>query len=260
MRATHLLSGLISLGVLASAAAAVDLSKIDRSIRKEPVYQSKEPQYCLLVFGPEAKVRVWLVLDGDWLYLDRNGNGDLTEAGERVAPQSALHNSTERPDAKLMLTFQLRRSVKDGQPEGEPILSCVPDVFWFYVFQLVPADDQQNAWADSLRKKPFRVAVAAASRYESDSSLAFSARPSDAPILHFDGPRQLGLHPYSQPWRRGETSTLMVELRTPGLAASVRTDFDEGMGATHPVAEIQCPPRHRGAEPVRFRVELPGRG
>ena len=69
-------------GLLASAAAAgPDLAKIDRTIRKEPAYQTKSPRYCLLVFGPEAKTRVWLVLDGDLLYVDRDGDGDLTGAG-----------------------------------------------------------------------------------------------------------------------------------------------------------------------------------
>src|SRR5438552_416537 len=58
--------------------------QIERKITKEPAYKSK-PKYCLLVFGPEAKTRVWLVQDGDTLYVDRNGNGDLTEAGEKVA-------------------------------------------------------------------------------------------------------------------------------------------------------------------------------
>ena len=72
--------GTLVLGVV--PAQAVDLIKIDRTIAKEPVYQSK-PKYCLLVFGPEAKTRVWLVRDGDLLYVDRNGNGDLTEKGER---------------------------------------------------------------------------------------------------------------------------------------------------------------------------------
>ena len=61
---------------------ATDLSKIDRTIGKEPAYQSK-PKYCLVVFGPEAKTRVWLVLDGDVLYVDRNGDGDLTANDER---------------------------------------------------------------------------------------------------------------------------------------------------------------------------------
>ena len=50
-------------GLLAAPAAAADLSKIDRTIRKEPVYLSKSPKYCLLVFGPKAETRVLLVLD-----------------------------------------------------------------------------------------------------------------------------------------------------------------------------------------------------
>ena len=68
--------------VVGATATAADLSKIDRSLVKEPNYKGK-PGYCLLVFGADAKVRVWLVKDGDTLYLDRNGNGDLTEDGIR---------------------------------------------------------------------------------------------------------------------------------------------------------------------------------
>src|SRR5262249_1657660 len=67
------------------APAPVDLAKIDRTIKKEPAYKGK-PEYCLLVFGPQAKTRVWLVRDGDLLYVDGNGSGDLTEAGKRWRP------------------------------------------------------------------------------------------------------------------------------------------------------------------------------
>src|SRR3989442_14684598 len=68
---------------LSPGAFAGELSRVDRTLSREPPYRSK-PRYCLLVFGPEAKTRVWLVQDGDTLYVDRNGNGDLTEEGERV--------------------------------------------------------------------------------------------------------------------------------------------------------------------------------
>lgn len=61
------------------------LTGIDRGIRKEPKYAGK-PLYLLLAFGPEAKVLVWVVLDENTLYIDRNGNGDLTEDGERLDP------------------------------------------------------------------------------------------------------------------------------------------------------------------------------
>src|SRR3954453_14170647 len=68
----------------APAAGAADLAAARRPPAKEPAYKNP-PRYCLLVFGPEAKTAVWLVQDGDTLYVDRNGNGDLTDAGERVA-------------------------------------------------------------------------------------------------------------------------------------------------------------------------------
>ncbi|MBI3407994.1 MAG: hypothetical protein HY040_06515 [Planctomycetes bacterium] len=56
---------------------AADLTKIDRTIVKEPIYRSKSPRYCLLVFGASAKTRLWLVLDDDVLHVDPNGRGNL---------------------------------------------------------------------------------------------------------------------------------------------------------------------------------------
>src|SRR5437868_11979754 len=98
MRTRSFLFALLIASGLSANAQAVDLATIDRTIGKEPAYQSK-PKYCLLVFGPEAKTRVWLVLDGDDLYVDRNGNGDLTEPGEKVevpAFQPSTHPAHER--------------------------------------------------------------------------------------------------------------------------------------------------------------------
>ena len=76
-----LVPALILMGL--AAVPAADLRDVVRTLSKKPAYQSK-PKYCLLVFGPEAKCRVWLVLDGDVLYVDRNGNGNLTEKGKRM--------------------------------------------------------------------------------------------------------------------------------------------------------------------------------
>src|SRR5579883_3277208 len=67
----------------AASVQAADLTKIERRLAKEPAYQAK-PKYCLLVFGPEARTKVWLVIDGDTLYVDRNGNGDISEKEEGI--------------------------------------------------------------------------------------------------------------------------------------------------------------------------------
>ena len=53
----------------------------EKSLRKEPRYQDK-PGYCFLTF--EGKSRIWVVLDKDVLYVDKNGDGDVTEPGERI--------------------------------------------------------------------------------------------------------------------------------------------------------------------------------
>src|SRR5436189_297280 len=78
------LSLLAAVLLLTAPAQAADLAKVPRTIAREPVYQTRTPKYCLLVFGLDAKTRVWLVQDGDTLFVDRNGNGDLTQDGKRV--------------------------------------------------------------------------------------------------------------------------------------------------------------------------------
>ncbi len=67
-----------------AAAPMIELTKIDRTIHKEPAYRTK-PRYALLVLGAKAETRMWLVIDGKTLYVDRNGNGDLTEKGEHIS-------------------------------------------------------------------------------------------------------------------------------------------------------------------------------
>jgi hypothetical protein len=86
------------LGFQNAAPPSIDFSKIDRTIAKEPKYLAK-PLYGLMLLDAEGKARVWIVLDKssadaphhDVLYLDRNGNGDLTEAGERFSGEKDGH-------------------------------------------------------------------------------------------------------------------------------------------------------------------------
>src|SRR5262249_30583540 len=62
-------------------------------LAKQPRYTAPRPLYGLLVLGPQARTRIWMVLDKskpeadryDVLYADVNGNGDLGEADERFA-------------------------------------------------------------------------------------------------------------------------------------------------------------------------------
>ena len=79
---------------------AVDLSKIDRSIAKEPVYRSAYQEYCLLAINAEGNALIWVVRDGADMYVDLNGNGDLTEDGEKFV---GVYNADAKGSRKLNL-------------------------------------------------------------------------------------------------------------------------------------------------------------
>ena len=54
-------------------------SQQNRLLQVEPEYKN-EPTYSLLIDGPNAEKRTWIVLDGfEILYADLNQNGNLTE-------------------------------------------------------------------------------------------------------------------------------------------------------------------------------------
>ena len=116
---SRLLSAALLVAVGLTTANAADITRIDRTLKNEPKYITRTPKYCLLVFGPQAKTRVWVVLDGDVLYLDRNGNGDLTDPGERIAAQEVYRNLEERPDVEVMRHFELN-CWKAGEVNASP--------------------------------------------------------------------------------------------------------------------------------------------
>jgi hypothetical protein len=226
---------LLVAGALALSAHAGDLTKIDRTIAKEPAYQSKSPSYALLVFGPEAKSRAWVVLDGDFLYVDRNCNGDLTEEGERLvikrkpkrnldkkksgtsnAVASVLTVITDRNGAKHRLTFRLTSA-------GVGLV----------------ASRHGSQYVGST--------------YRDD--LVFAKRPQDAPIVHLNGPLTFQLvHPPRQ-WSPGETVDLVVLFGTPGLGKGTFAYMIQGF-PTRPTAEIQFPAKNPGAKPLVVKVAL----
>ena len=245
---------LLTLLCLPAASPAADLAKVDRTIKKEPAYKGK-PQYCLLVFGPEAKTRVWLVLDGDVLYLDRNGDRDMTGPGERIAAREVLHRPKERPDVEVMRDFLL----ECRKPGARPILTCGPEVSWFYIDQLVPRSDYHDRdfvkfWQD----RPFTVAVVTREGKGQRARVRFGDSPGHAPVLHFDGPRRFRPSDKFGPpqFRRGQICELYAELYAPGLNATVVTENYDVPKAVHPVVDITFPPARPGAKPVHVRVKL----
>ena len=151
----------------ASDPEMVDLTKIPRTLAKEPQY-SQPPRYCLLVFGMKADTRVWLVLDGATLYVDRNGDGDLTEANEAIKSISTNAGYS---------SFQIDRiTASSGKVYSNLRVNETTSGFGLSI--TVPENGTQMVGFGQAAKPEFSVTA------------------KDAPIIHFDGP--LSLTQYSE--------------------------------------------------------------
>src|SRR5262249_15995750 len=109
-----------------------------------------------------AKTRVWLVLDGETLYIDRSGNGDLTEKGGRVEKKKGKLAQFEAGDILDVdgKTKHTNVIVMQQTEEGETLT---------FVTAMVGGKHMFMAGLDS------------------GGLLQFAEKPQDAPIIHFGG-------------------------------------------------------------------------
>jgi hypothetical protein len=214
---------------------ATGLAAIPRVIAKEPVYEGK-PRYCLLVFGKDAKTRVWFVVDDKNHYVDFKGDGDLTFPGVRrsrgVADGGVTINQLTLPDggrARLRAQFH-------GDGTFEMVLGTRGDRAQFVGIGLM----DKPTWGD---------------------------KPANAPVIHFDGPMSFERYGPIVAIPRGKHNDRRLSLRlmlgTPGLGKGTFASYDEicseNLGPVH--AEIVYSHKGRPAgEMFRQSVELPHDG
>lgn len=218
-----ILAGVLIGGIVPCAAA--DLETIERSIAKEPP-DTARPRYCLLVFGPKAETRVWLVLDGNTLFVDRNGDGNLTGERERVTVEDEFE------------------PVEIGEPDGKTthrILSVRP-------------------WEGPDGKHAMSVTVESGTKHRQFAICYPAETPQKAPIVHFDGPRTIRL--LEKPTLiAGQPAELQVGVGTPGLGRDAFAYLSvQGESIVpkdvHPIAEIAFSSKAPGNEQVKLKVDL----
>jgi hypothetical protein len=257
-------SAILSVLLVSSlASAAVDLTEIERKIVKEPAYRTK-PKYCLLVLGPEAKTRIWLVQDGDTLYVDRNGNGDLTEPGEKVIADKSEDGE------EGVYTFKAG-DLRDGERLHKELT--------LYVSKL-DRMAEQNEFVKALLKKnlkvrgytlllevemPGRKGAAMGGRVQQRTSLVggsgvlqFAELSQDAPIIHFGGPWQVTLFGKQQLTIDRETD-VVLGVGSPGVGAGsfTWTDYENVIPADKvPTLDVVYAPKRPGDAPLREHYEL----
>lgn len=248
-----------------NSANAADLTKIDRTIAREPAYKTK-PKYCLLVFGPEAKHRVWLVLDGDTLYLDRNGNGDLTEPGNKIAAEKMTGRDED-------LSFKAPE-IRVGGRVHKNLSVWIPKLDFLAerdkrVKALVVKVPEARGYMVALEvEMPGREGTGLGGRVHQSGFfrdvhgvLQFADRAKDAPILHFDGPLEISLFG-EQELRIGRETDLVLGVGTRGLGAGTMTwiDYESVIpDKAHPTVEVLYLPRKAGDPPIREKHALKDR-
>jgi hypothetical protein len=245
----------------AGGLSAADLHQIERTIAKEPAYKNK-PKYCLLVFGPEAKSRVWLVQDGDVLYVDRNANGDLTEKAERVSLKQSdksfrvfeagdIHDGalkhTELSVMQMLASSELVGNTQEWQRiklQGDE-----PKMWMVSVAAERSAED----------KRPLPKRIKYVANGDGLGMLLFADRPADAPIIHLNGPWTLGLQDRKQRFTAGHKSQLQIGVGTQGIGPGTFSFVlypDTIPANAYPEADITFPTKSAGDKPIRRKYVL----
>jgi hypothetical protein len=204
---------------------AADLTKIDRTIVKEPVYRSKSPRYCLLVFGASAKTRVWLVLDDDVLYVDPTGRGNLAGDAKRISPTAFK---------------EVVQSVRQENPPTERD---------YLIGDVVEIDSKtkhtdlriMHYRYDALKTVLYCVYVQVKGKFEQTAVIAFADRPEKAPIIHLNGPLTMGFYGEKPELAAGAESKLSFCVGIQGLGAFTVLDYKPIPASLLPVAEIEFP-------------------
>ncbi len=262
---TVFLAGLLA--ALAPAALAGDLAKIDRTIKKEPKYSGK-PGYALLVFGPDAKSRAWLVHDGNTLYVDRNGNGDLTEPGKAVRAEKGM-------DPEEGYSFHAGELNLGGKIHKDLVVD-LPRIKQFQATELrkIPAvqkvmKDDPNGLVMMVRaeiaSERFKGAgvgerlLQIAGPNDLAGVLRLGERPADAPIIHLDGPLQVTFYSALPTLRIGREQDMILTVGTPGVGPgsfAMLVYQDTIPADLNPGIEINYPPAGKDGPRPRETYEL----
>jgi hypothetical protein len=192
-----------------------DLMKLERQILKEPKYRTKVPRYCLMVFGIEATAKVWMVQDGDVLFVDTNGNGDLTQPGKWFKKKDGVFLV---PYIKVDGLTHANLIVFD-RPASKETPNIGSD--WNRIRQ---SDPKPRIWNVSIKTERSPKDLRDLPRHieylvngDSRGMLLFGKSVKDAPIIHFDGPYSLSLQDPNQTLSIGLRSKLQIGVGCHGV-------------------------------------------
>ena len=214
----------------ATSVHATDLNKTDRTIPAEPAYRDAVRGYCLVVFGAEAKTRVWLVRDGDVMHVHDSPDGKGPGRWRQVT--------------KTGTEWKLGDIWEDGGLIRHRGLTYNPQG-WGPAYEY-----EMLLWVRVGDWKQF-------AGHDQRGTLKFAATPGEAPIVHFNGPLTLDLHQTQKPLRSDRKVRLSAIVGTPGVGPGTFAlfDLDTYPANKWPTALIEYPAKD-GGPPIMAKITL----
>ena len=237
-----------SLVLGSQVALAADLSKIDRTIRKEPTYKTT-PKYCLLVFGPRADTRVWLVLDGDVLYVDRNSNGDLTDTDERVVDKRRVDWGGG--------------SWHDEYDAGRVTVTETGEKCYLTVTTHSDKEGRKSIWQARVSPEDTKSGW----QQSTDGAIALSPKAKDAAVVHFGGQLTLTIMDWGgglqhrRLERDKDPPYFSILVGTPVYGnkseafVTLKSNFDKLAGDVFPSIDVEFPGKGPRDQPIRAKAK-----
>jgi len=224
MRPSHLLPAMLLAVAGLTPASAADLTRLDRSLKDEPKYNTRAPKYCLLVFGQDARTRVWLVHDGDVVH--------VLASPDCKAPAAWRHVKGNP------VTFSLGDVWDEGGKTCYKNLRFYPGVRIPRLMVLV--GKHQHAAGRDRR-----------------GTLQFAASAKEAPVVHFDGPLTLDLFRTQEALTSNADEDLTAVVGTPGVGPGTFAVLpcDAYPDKCWPTAVIEFPAKDKG-KPIVAKVRL----
>jgi hypothetical protein len=241
----------------------IDLAGIDRCLVKEPGYQH-QPKYFLLVFGPQAKTRAWVVIDAvaepasphhtiyGSLYVDRNASGDLTEPGNRIPIKTGDELPPRFED--VLLAGDEGRTAYRLRVYAYPHLPARADQA--YTAKYLDVDPIVEV-QDLANRRSYRIGAARS------GALTGSSRPAETPVVHIGGPLEMGLGPVPVVKKRNGAyevrACVMAKVSGRGVVAHLQHTEGGIPPGVCPTAILEFAPRARGSWPHQLKVVLKSR-
>jgi hypothetical protein len=205
------------------------LGRIERKITKEPKY-SVSPRYALLILGADAKTKVWMVEDGNHLYIDKNGNWDLTDDGPPISRTNSRQFQSDKG-----LHRDCHYVLDEFQPAGGPRVT---------EFRL-------SRWNDADEDDSYGLSLTLDGKvpmYAGWFGTFWASSPDAVPLVHFGGavrpvtvgykemvlgstPDRLGLAFINRTAGQGTTTYLSIDALPKSVIPEVQIDWPVADGA-----------------------------